>query len=828
MKANTTPSGRTSGHLPVRLGPFRLSLRTRMALGFSVLFAVVLLLVSLIRTFGLPWTSNRGSFGDAQAMVLRQLSLLADVKKERLLLWFEERKSDAAVLAQSEALTSFFRKLHDEARNDSRSGRSRSELRTELLNGKSGQDLTGALHLVTRSHTAYRKIQIADAEDGVVIASTDDRDVGEQVSDRHFFPTALRAGETSTVLVAKSPATGKPHVVVSHTISSKFSESGDGSASVLGLVIMHADEDHLFQPLLHIGGGVGESEDVVLVDQDRKIITPLKYPLPKGANANTLEYRITAEPAVLASKGKEGIVVSRDYRGVPVLAAYRHIKISPDSGWGLVVKVDQDEIFGPTRARVVYASFVSFLGVIAVAVLATVIAGRIARPIQNLSLTAREVESGNLNARATVVGTDEVGNLAATFNSMIERVQNWHQELEEQVKNRTLRLTELNQKLTREVVERKRAETRIQQQHDFMETVLESLAHPFYVIDASDYTIKMANSAASFGEISDSSTCYALTHGRSQPCAGDNHLCPLEEVRQTGRPAVAEHVHYDKHGNARHVEVHAHPIFDASGTVVQVIEYSLDITDRKRADKERELLIRELEAKNAELERFTYTVSHDLKSPLITIKGFLGYLERDVASSNLTRLRTDSARIHGAVERMGQLLDELLELSRIGRIMNPPHEVSLDNLVREVRESLAGRIAERGVTVDIADGLPVLYGDVARLREVVENLLDNAIKFMGDQPHPRIEIGVRRCDGETVVCVKDNGIGIDPRYHVKIFGLFERLEQKTEGTGIGLAIVSRIVKVHGGRIWVESEGVGHGSAFCFSLPERNEEKTGRR
>ena len=176
-----------------------------------------------------------------------------------------------------------------------------------------------------------------------------------------------------------------------------------------------------------------------------------------------MEYRITAEPATLASKGKEGIVVSRDYRGVPVLAAYRHIKISPDSGWGLVVKVDQDGDFWPDRARVVYASFVSLLGIIAIAILATVIAGRIARPIQNLSLTAREVETGNLNARATVVGSDEVGNLAATFNSMIERVQNWHNDLEEQVKSRTHRLTDLNAELTREVAERRRAEERIQQ-----------------------------------------------------------------------------------------------------------------------------------------------------------------------------------------------------------------------------------------------------------------------------------------------------------------------------------------------------------------------------
>ena len=155
--------------------------------------------------------------------------------------------------------------------------------------------------------------------------------------------------------------------------------------------------------------------------------------------------------------------------------------------------------------------------------------------------------------------------------------------------------------------------------------------------------------------------------------------------------------------------------------------------------------------------------------------------------------------------------------------MNPPQEVSLTKLVRDAVETLAGRISERGVTLEIAEDLPVLYGDPARLREVVENLLDNAIKFMGNQSNPRVEIGLRQSDDETVVYVKDNGTGMDARYHEKVFGLFERLEQGTGGTGIGLAIVKRIVEVHGGRIWVESEGVGHGSVFCFALPDRKDD-----
>jgi len=243
-----------------------------------------------------------------------------------------------------------------------------------------------------------------------------------------------------------------------------------------------------------------------------------------------------------------------------------------------------------------------------------------------------------------------------------------------------------------------------------------------------------------------------------------------------------------------------------------------ELAERKRIQLEREKLIVELETKNAELERFAYTVSHDLKSPLVTIRGFLGFMEKDARSGNWGRFTADMARIIEATDKMQRLLSELVELSRIGRTMNPQEEMSLGQLARETVTLMAGQLTDRGVAVDIAPDLPVIYGDRPRLLEVLQNLVDNAVKYMGDQPHPRIEIGARRAGAETVCYVRDNGLGIDPRYHQKIFGLFEKLDQKSEGTGVGLAIVKRIVEVHGGRIWAESGGPGSGATFYFVLP----------
>jgi signal transduction histidine kinase len=250
-----------------------------------------------------------------------------------------------------------------------------------------------------------------------------------------------------------------------------------------------------------------------------------------------------------------------------------------------------------------------------------------------------------------------------------------------------------------------------------------------------------------------------------------------------------------------------------------------EIAVREQIQAEHEKLITQLELNNAELERFTYTVSHDLKSPLVTIKGFLGMLKKDMEQNQMNRVQNDMQRISDAAEKMGALLSDLLELSRIGRQVNPPEEIDLVKLTRDTLETLDGRIREHNVSVTVSPDLPIVYADRNRLREVLENLIDNAAKYMGEQTTPLIEIGQRDSGTETIIYIKDNGIGVEPQFHTKIFGLFEKLNAASEGSGIGLALIKRIIEVHGGRIWVESEGRGKGSIFCFTIPDRRGEYT---
>ena len=271
-------------------------------------------------------------------------------------------------------------------------------------------------------------------------------------------------------------------------------------------------------------------------------------------------------------------------------------------------------------------------------------------------------------------------------------------------------------------------------------------------------------------------------------------------------------------GHKEIVETIKTPMHDAKGRLIGVLGIARDITDRKQAEQEREKLISELEARNTELTQFTYTVSHDLKSPLVTINGYLGYLEQDALTGNMDRLKKDTQRIREAVNKMHALLNELLELSRIGRMMNLPVDIPFDDVLKDAMDNIHGQLEQKKITVQIQPNLPIVHGDRQRLTQALQNLLDNAAKYMGDQADPLIGIGQQgNEDGKPILFVKDNGMGIAPEYHERIFGLFNKLDAQSEGTGIGLALVKRIIEFHGGRIWIESE-LGKGSTFYFTLP----------
>ena len=238
----------------------------------------------------------------------------------------------------------------------------------------------------------------------------------------------------------------------------------------------------------------------------------------------------------------------------------------------------------------------------------------------------------------------------------------------------------------------------------------------------------------------------------------------------------------------------------------------------RQVAEEKERLIADLEAKNVELERFTYTVSHDLKSPLLNICGFLGYLEESLENRDYEAMKADMEAIDQASQKMVQLLDELLELARVGQSVRPSERIDLSTLIGEILELSTAKLREHGVTPEVHLEVKDVFGDPTRLRMVFQNLLDNAIRFTHRQKSPHIVIRSAREGNDVLISVADNGIGVPQQHQEQIFGLFKRLDPSIPGTGVGLALVRRIVEGHGGEVWVESEGVDQGSKFVVRLP----------
>ena len=397
-------------------------------------------------------------------------------------------------------------------------------------------------------------------------------------------------------------------------------------------------------------------------------------------------------------------------------------------------------------------------------------------------------------------------------------------------------LEEARDGLLTEIEEHKQSKKKIQKQKEFLDSVLRSLTYPLYVINASDYTVKLANPETNADELPENATCYGLYHKRDKPCEGIDEPCPLSEVKKTKKPVVVEHIHYDKGGKLQNVEVHCFPILDNNGNVSEVIEYSFDITKRKQAEAEREKLIKLLESKNREIKNIVYTASHDLRSPLVNIGGFSGELKSDC--DRLLGLLAEHGGAKGeqvelllkqyipesldfittSAKKMSGLLDGLLQVSRVDAGQVNSESLDMEKIVREVLAATEYQIKEKGIAVTV-DSLVSCIGDKNMLDRVFANLVGNAIKYSDPAKKSELRISGKVESGMSIYCVEDNGIGIAPEYQKKIFEIFQRIDpdDAAGGEGLGLTIVTRIMDRMGGKIRLESEP-GKGSRFFVSLP----------
>ncbi len=374
----------------------------------------------------------------------------------------------------------------------------------------------------------------------------------------------------------------------------------------------------------------------------------------------------------------------------------------------------------------------------------------------------------------------------------------------------------------RDVTALRQAEAAVETERQRLLSLLEEL--PAYVyLKAPDFSITFANRLfrERFGDPA-GRPCYVVMHGSQTPCEN----CQPFEVITNSQPQEREWTHRD----GRTYHTYDYPFADRDGSPL-VLELGIDITGRKKAEKEIRQLNEELEQRvrlrtaqletaNRELESFSYSVSHDLRAPLRAIDGFSRLLLNDHAN----RLDSEGQRLVDIIrtntQKMGRLIDDLLAFSRLGRREVKAVALDMENQVADVVKELQETLEDRAVTWDLKP-LAQTRADRALLRQVWVNLFSNALKFTRPRNPAVIEVGCQTAADEDIYYVKDNGVGFDMQYAQKLFGVFQRLhrEEEFEGTGVGLALVQRIIQRHGGRLWAEGQ-VNDGATFYFSLPRR--------
>ena len=262
-----------------------------------------------------------------------------------------------------------------------------------------------------------------------------------------------------------------------------------------------------------------------------------------------------------------------------------------------------------------------------------------------------------------------------------------------------------------------------------------------------------------------------------------------------------------------------------------MIGFESDVTELKLAQEALARKAQELSRANAELEDFADSVSHDLKEPLRAIEAFSAFLAEDYSDKLDEEGRRYISVVRENAVRMRDLIEDLLRLSRMGRVQHERTTVSAGALVEDVCRDLAFALEEKNVDLRVQPGLPAISCDEVHMKQVFKNLISNAIKF-NDKPQPVVEVTCRDDNGAYTFSIRDNGIGIDQQYHDKIFKIFQRLNRREDykDTGVGLTICKKVVEAHGGTIWVEGSRPGEGTTFSFAIPKQavRTEEAGRK
>jgi len=608
-------------------------------------------------------------------------------------------------------------------------------------------------------------------QQGKIVSSTNPEQIGKKASSQ----TSIRKIDTPFLdFIQNSGST--PQIRIRKTIINNTIPIGTLEIVMKDDFISTITNDHSF---------IGSTGEFLLASRDTN--GNIFYIIPRRFEKQAKNESFLVSQAL---KSTESFFLNvTDYRGESVVSVTKYI---PDLNWGIVVKLDTNEAFqsiNNLRDSIIIFGFIFTIIVIMVMLFFT---HSITAPITNLVSVLTEVRTGDLSKRAVVLSKDELGELAITFNFVLESLQKSRNELAKRYKEQA----EL--------------------------AAIVEFSDDAIISNDLNGLIRSWNNGAQRMYGYSATEMVGAPINKLVPKEGTDEIPQiLAHIKRGESVDHIESVRMKKDGSLITVSISASPIKDNYGAVIGAAAIARDITEKQKLQEaeSRLQLFKAVEAANKELEAFSYSVSHDLRAPLRAIDGFSKILSEDYA----TNLNDDGKHIietiRNSTKQMGNLIDDLLAFSRVGRQEIKTTTVDMTALVKSVFEEVKAANPGRHIEF-VCTEIPNILADPALMHQVWMNLLSNSVKFTKNQDLAKISVGSTTNNGKVIYTVKDNGAGFDMKYIDKLFGVFQRLHstQDFEGTGIGLSIVKRIIEKHGGTIWAEA-AVDAGATFYFSLPQ---------
>jgi PAS domain S-box-containing protein len=628
----------------------------------------------------------------------------------------------------------------------------------------------------------------------------------QQKGDRPYFQEAIRTPRGSVYLsdIELNEEEGKivkPEIPVLRAAGPVYLPDGQ----LFGIVVINKDMRHRFERMQEILAGRyslflfnERGELLMYTNAERLFVLP-------AHSGSRLEGRFPEMRHALDSPDTSHAVTYDTANGKRVAAtlkAWHYDPAQPRRFYGLLLTSSYD---AAVSASVADRTRTVWFGALLMAVtVGTVLAAsrKITRPLREITQAVEDFATGKAELRLPIASSDEAGTLARAFGRMSRQVREQQEALEA------------------EVVERRRAGESLRESEQQLRLALNAAQAGIWIFDPrTDINVWDERLERMFGL--EPHTFAGSLEAWTELIHPQDRERAIAEIRlafQEKRLYEAE-FRAGRSGRWRHIKSQAVVQRDGEGKAARMIGVCWDITESKTAAEEIRQGAAELKRKNQEMEQFVYSVSHDLKSPVVTFKGFLGILTEDLQAGNVPEALESVHRLGHTAQRMGRLIEDLLQFSRIGRGANHPEALDVAELVSELAEEARQQSGSAQVRIDIQDGMPNLVDDQAAVSRLFQNLLSNAFKYGLGAVEPRVEVGGSVTAEEVLFYVRDNGPGIPKQYHDKIFGVFQRLDTTEDGTGIGLAVVSKLMSVRGGRVWVESDG-GQGAAFWMAFPLR--------